>query len=330
LQASGFAGGYDLRIAGTVVATHIPHPTDRTLLSEGVRVLSRPLVHAKSVGPKAATLARDAWRDRTRSAKRPLQRLREAARQRGPAAADRLHPAYQPWLDLAQVTVQPAPQGGRVRDAPAPPRGKHLAAPLTHLVPLVCQVIPQTTRRVLQGEGVPAAETVVRRFAPHTAIIRPGNPGKPTEGGRVLWWDAVEGGIISRYAVLAGNPAEDAHLPRSLDHHRRGLRRPPRLLAGDRGGHATAHERYAATHGVQQVVWPKPGATSAQRLAYEPQRGLRRGHNWRAGIAGRISGLKRRHKLEQCRYHGTDGMERGGGWGVIVYDLRVIARATAR
>jgi IS5 family transposase len=39
--------------------------------------------------------------------------------------------------------------------------------------------------------------------------------------------------------------------------------------------------------------------------------------------------LKRRHKLDRCRYHGTAGMERWVGWGVITHNLRVIAQATA-
>jgi IS5 family transposase len=170
---------------------------------------------------------------------------------------------------------------------------------------------------------------VVSLFEPHTAIIRKGKPGRPTEFGRVLWLDEVDGGIISRYAVLEGNPAEAAQLPPSLDHHLRVFQRPPRLLAGDRGIHSTANERYATTHGVTQVVLPKPGAKSAKRMAHEQQRWFRHGHNWRSGIEGRISGLKRRHKLDRCRYHGPDGMERWVGWGVITHNLRVIAQAPA-
>ena len=204
-----------------------------------------------------------------------------------------------------------------------------LVAALNRFVPLVQQVIHQTTRRILQGEAVPAPEKVVSLFEPHTAIIRKGKPGCPTEFGRVIWLDEVEGGIISRYAVLEGNPAEDAQLPPSLDHHRRVFKRPPRLLAGDRGVHSTANEQYAAMHGVKKVVLPKPGAKSAKRIAHEQQRWFRQGHNWRAGIEGRISGLKRRHKLDRCRYHGTAGMERWVGWGVMVHNLRVIAQATA-
>jgi Transposase DDE domain/Transposase domain (DUF772) len=72
-----------------------------------------------------------------------------------------------------------------------------------------------------------------------------------------------------------------------------------------------------------------PGAKSAKRIAHEQQRWFRRGHNWRSGIEGRMSGLQRRQKLDRCRYHGTAGMERWVGWGVIAHNLRVIAQATA-
>jgi IS5 family transposase len=321
--------GRKLRIDGTVVETHIHHPTDSTLLYDGVRVLSRTLVKAKQVLQATRAGARHVFRDRTRSAKRQMKRIMEAARQRGTEAADRMRSAYQHLLDITMATVQQAAHVGAVCTAQATQSGQKLAATLERVIPLVRQVIAQTTRRVLQGEAVPAADKLVSLFEPHSAIIRKGKPGRPTEFGRVLWLDEVEGGIISRYAVLEGNPAEDAQLPPSLDHHLRVFKRPPRLLAGDRGVHSPANERYATAHGVKQVVLPKPGAQSAKRRVHEQQRWFRRGHNWRSGIEGRISGLKRRHKLDRCRYHGTEGMERWVGWGVIVHDLRVIAQAIA-
>jgi transposase, IS5 family len=321
--------GRKLRIDGTVVATNIHHPTDSTLLYDGVRVLGRTLTKARSIVQQTPAWARDTLRDRTRSAKRQMKRIMKAARQRGTEAADRMRTAYERLLALTQATVQHAQHVGAILNAQATPPGKNLATTLAHLVPLVCQVISQTTRRVLQGEVVPAAEKVVSLFEPQTAIIRKGQPGRPTEFGRVIWLDEVEGGIVSRYAILDGNPAEDAQLPPSLEHHLRVFKRPPRLLTGDRGVHSAANERYAAAHGVKQVVLPKPGAKSGKRTAYEQQRWFRRGRDWRAGIEGRISGLKRRHKLERCRYHGTAGMERWVGWGVIAHNLRVIAQATA-
>ena len=129
--------------------------------------------------------------------------------------------------------------------------------------------------------------------------------------------------------MLAGNPREQAELVPSLEHHERLFQRPPRLLAGDRGVFSPGNERYAQERGVSQVVLPQPGRVSEGRRAYEKQRWFRRGRDWRAGIEGRISGLKRRHKLDRCRYHGEAGMERWVGWGIIAHDLRVMARVMA-
>jgi IS5 family transposase len=75
--------GRKLRIDGTVVRTNIHHSTDRTLLYNGVRVLSRMVVKAKLAIQETTVRARSAFRDRTRSAKRQMKHIMETARQRG-------------------------------------------------------------------------------------------------------------------------------------------------------------------------------------------------------------------------------------------------------
>ncbi len=322
--------GRKLRIDGTVVETNIHHPTDSTLLHDGVRVLSRVLTKAKRVLPGGGALAHDAFQDRTRSAKRQMKRIMAAARQRGEQADQAMQGAYRRLIAITETVRDRAQQVGAALREQATDGACRIAATLDRYLPLVEQIVAQTTRRVLHGEAVPASDKLVSLFEPHTAIIRKGKPGRPTQFGRVLWLDEVDGGIVSRYEVLAGNPPEPAQLPRSLDHHRAVFTHPPHLLAGDRGIHSPANERFATAQGVAQVVLPKPGAKSAKRIAHEQQRWFRRGHDWRSGIEGRISGLKRRHKLDRCRNHGDDGMERWVGWGLIAHDLRVIAAATAR
>jgi IS5 family transposase len=321
--------GRKLRIDGTVVETNIHHPTDSTLLYDGVRVLGRTLGAAKQVLHDATDLARTAFRNRTRSAKRQMKRIMEVARQRGEQAAVQLQTAYQHLLDVTAATVRQAQQVGRALRTHTTALAQRMADRLEQMIPVVQQLITQTRRRVLLGEQVPAAQKVVSLFEPHTAIIRKGKPSKPTEFGRAIWLDEVDGGIISRYAVLEGNPDDADQLPPSIDHHLQVFGKPPRLLAGDRKLATPTNEGYARRHGVRQVVLPQRGAKSAKRIAYERQRWFRRGRNWRAGIEGRISGLKRGHGLERCRYHGEDGMERWVGWGVIAHDLLKIAQATA-
>jgi IS5 family transposase len=203
-----------------------------------------------------------------------------------------------------------------------------LSEMLSEMLVQVVQVIEQTKRRVLHGKQVPAPEKIVSLFEPHTAIIRKDKRAGHTSFGRLLWLDEVDGGLISRYAVLSGNPPDAGQVVPSVDHHLERFKKPPRLLAGDRGTHSATGERYVQDKGIRQVVIPKPGALSAARVAYERQGWFRRGRHWRAWIEGRISGLKRRHGLSRCRSHGEDGMERWVGWGVITHDLHKIAQAT--
>jgi IS5 family transposase len=51
-----------------------------------------------------------------------------------------------------------------------------LVLQFNQLRPLIERVIDQATRRVLQGEAVPAQEKVASLWEPHTQIIRRGRP----------------------------------------------------------------------------------------------------------------------------------------------------------
>ena len=232
-------------------------------------------------------------------------------------------------VDLTQTVVDHAQHTAEALTTTANEAAQRCADRLEELVPLVAQVIQHMTRRVLQGEQVPAPEQIVSLFEPHTAILCKGKPGKPVEFGRMRWLDEVEGGIITRSQILTGNPDEAAQVVPSVDAHSERFGHPPELVAGDRGLQSAANERALAQRKVAQIVLPKPGKKSAKRLAYERQDWFIAGHNWRAGIEGRISGRKRRHKLNRCRYHGDAGMHRWVGFGLLAHDLRTIARATA-
>ncbi len=166
-------------------------------------------------------------------------------------------------------------------------------------------------------------------FEPHTAIIRRGRAGKETEYGRKVWLDEVEGGIVSGYRVLAGNPADCEQLEPALENHERVFGRAPDLLAADRGVHSARNERICEDAGVVRIVLPKPGRKSRVREEYERQGWFRRGMSYRAGVEGRISVMKRRGYLGRCRDKGEAGFGRWVGWGVLTANLSTIARTVA-
>jgi IS5 family transposase len=200
-----------------------------------------------------------------------------------------------------------------------------------HFLPLVEQVIDQTLRRVMNDEKVPATEKVVSLFEPHTDIIRRGKKEKPVEFGHKVWFDEVDGGIVSQYRILEGNPKDEGQWAPSLERHRELFGRPPDQASGDRGLYSPRNETLASEMGVRRVILPKSGYKSAQRRQHEKQRWFRRGRRYHQGVEGRISVLKRRHGLDRSLYHGEDGFERWVGWGVIAHNLLTIGTAlTAR
>jgi IS5 family transposase len=325
--------GRKLRLDSTVVETNVHYPVDSTLLADGVRVLARTIRRAKPILEDTLARARTLFGDRSRKVRQVTKELIDASRRRGEQAAQEVKQHYERLLDLTQQVVAQAQQVQQHLhlqvEHQAERLAKRLAESIETFVPRVEQVIQQTTRRVLHDEQVAASEKLVSLFEPHTAIIRKGKAGKPVEFGRVLWLGEVEGGIITQARVLEGNPDDAAQLIPSLDTHIEQFAHPPKLLAGDGKLATPTNEQTAQQRGVKQVVLPRPGRKTPARRAHEQQRWFRKGRDWRAGIEGRISGLKRRHGLRRCRYHGDEGMARWVGWGVLAHDLRVIAQHEA-
>ena len=319
--------GRQLRTDGTVVETNIHYPVDSTLLADGVRVLSRVVQRAQPWLGETVREVVSQVKQWAQQARHTVKHIADAARRRGEQAKQALHTHYHALVDLTAAVIAHAQRVSDALHTRSEPGAHQLMSTAQTFLPRVQQVLDQTVRRVLEGQSVPAADKLVSLFEPHTAIVRRGKPGKATEFGRVIWLDEVEGGILTRYAILPGAPSDDQQLLPALDHHQRLFDQPPRLVAGDRGVHSPINETEATARGVKFVVLPKPGAKTEDRQRHEQQRWFRYGRNWRAGIEGRISGLKRRHRLDRCRYHGEAGMERWVGWGVIVHDLRRIAQA---
>jgi len=284
--------GRKLRIDGTVVETTIHHPTDSSLLADGIRVLSRVIRRSKPLVQRQLEGVRDAFRSRMRTMRRGLQTLHRLRRRVGEDKAEERKGVYRKLLAATAATVA---QAERIRDAlraiegAASGKARHLIDQIERALPLVRQVISQAERRVLEGKKVPAREKIVSIFEPHTRIIPRHKGGADVEFGRMVVIDEVEGGIVTRFAVLEDKTAEQGQVAPALEHHRRVFARPPRLVAGDRGVHAPDNERIAREAGVKHLVIPRSGVLSEEQRAKERERPWRRRYRWRAGIEGRLS-----------------------------------------
>ena len=150
------------------------------------------------------------------------------------------------------------------------------------------------------------------------------------EFGHKVWLDEVDGGIISNYRVLYGNPHDSQQWCDSLEQHQQQFSHPPKQASADRGVFSQSNETFAQELGVEQVILPKSGYKSGQRQQHEKQRYFRQGRYWHNGVEGRISYLKRSFGLNRCLYRGKPGFERWVGWGVIAHNFTIISRTLAQ
>jgi len=200
--------GRKLRTDGTVVETNIAYPRDSKLLADGVRVLSRILKRVQEVVQDTTQLAAKTFRDRTRSARNQARRIARPARQRSAAAKEDMQKAYQQLVRITQATVKQAETVIDALKSEASQAIHHQIETFETFLPRVEQVLSQTIRRVFEGERVPAREKIVSLFEPHTNIIRRQKAGKPVEFGHKVWLDEVDGGIVTHWRVLEGNPSD--------------------------------------------------------------------------------------------------------------------------
>jgi IS5 family transposase len=331
-QAGGVTRGEKLRTDGTVMETAIHYPTDSHLLDDSVRVLGRSLARARTLlrpRQKDKPLFRNRHRQAHRLAREIAQRLRGTKGQKTPKKkAER---QYRQLLALAETTIAQV-EGVLIRlQAKTSRLARALVGSLQHYLPLVRRVIAQTRRRVFDGQSVPAAKKLVSLFEPHTAVIRRGKtPPRDTEFGRKIWYSEVDGGLVSDYRLLSGNPPDDQQWAASVRQHQALFGHPPKLATADRGVFSPANEQLAHEAGIEFVALPQPGHKDEARQAHEAQPWFRAALRFRAGIEGRISVLRRARHLDRCRNHGEVGLQRWLGWGVMTNNLVVIATRLVR
>jgi IS5 family transposase len=318
--------GRKLRLDATCVQTEIHHPSDSGLLVDSVRVLSRLVKRAKPLIAGQLHNVGAACRSRLRSARRAAQALHRLLRRKSEEKVEQQRAHYQKLIETAEQMVRQTRRVVQALEQQSEDLAKRLREQAEQVLPLIKRVIAQTRSRVLEGQKVASTEKVLSLFEPHTRAIPRHKGGAQVEFGRHVILDEVEGGLVTRYAMLE-QPHEQGQAVEAVSHHRQVFGRAPRLVSGDRGVQSADPEQILTEAGVKLVAIPAAGKLSQARQALERTRSFRRGYRWRAGIEGRIASLRRDFGWRQSAYHGPDGMERWLGLGVMASNLRRIALA---
>lgn len=315
-QRDGIEDGSKIRGDCTVTASNIHAPTDSSLLKDTVRVLARLLKEARKL------VAVD-FVDHTSRAKRRAIGIQYAARK-----LKRL-PLYK---DLLKLTVSCRHAGAHAAaaldafesvDRRVARRAQALAAKLRHYVELADRVVGQTRRRILLGETVPAAEKIVSIFEPHTDIIRKGN--RDTHYGHKLYLASGPSGLFTDARVLDGNPQDSTLAVESVKRHQRVFGQMPQQVAFDGGFASRANLEELKRLGIDDVAFAKRCGLKVSEMVRSSWV-YRRLRNFRAGIEGGISFLKRVFGLDRCPWRGHASFKSYVWAGVVSANLLVMAR----
>jgi IS5 family transposase len=326
----GVTTGRRMRVDTTVVETDVHHPTDSTLLGDGVRVLTRMMKKITTIAGAVGTKLRD----RSRSVKFRLLEIGRVARAKGSIDQDKLKRRYGQLLDATSRVVGQAKRfSAEISQGVKRARGvlEQLALEgpqqeLDLMASRVRQVMKQTRARIFRG-NTRSQDKLLSLFEPSTEVIRKGKAGKPNEFGKMVKLQEAENQIITGYEVYARRPYDSDLLVAAIETHQVLLGRAPRLVAADAAFYSAKNEAAAKAKGVKRVCIPNRSTKSPERKREQRKRWFRDGQKWRTGCEGRISVVKRRHGLDRCRYKGSDGMDRWVGLGVIADNVINISRA---
>ena len=301
----GVTTGRRMRVDTTVVETDVHHPTDSTLLGDGVRVLTRMMKKITTIAGAVGTKLRD----RSRSVKFRLLEIGRVARAKGSIDQDKLKRRYGQLLDATSRVVGQAKRfSAEISQGVKRARGvleqlalEGLQQELDLMASRVRQVMKQTRARIFRG-NTRSQDKLLSLFEPSTEVIRKGKAGKPNEFGKMVKLQEAENQIITGYEVYARRPYDSDLLVAAIETHQVLLGRAPRLVAADAAFYSAKNEAAAKAKGVKRVCIPNRSTKSPERKREQRKRWFRDGQKWRTGCEGRISVVKRRHGLDRCRY----------------------------
>lgn len=309
-QASDIEDGKKVRTDCTVTETTIHHPNDGSLLWDCVRVLTNKM-------ERASEIVSVAYSDHRKRAKRRLFAINNAKR---------MKQRIWPYLDLLKVTKKTL--GYARRTIGALKRSKHPLA-LWHLgglqefVALTPRIIDQTERRILHGESVPANEKVVSIFESHSDLIRKG--GRETLYGHKICLSAGVANLITDCKVLDGNPVDTSLAVEMTKRHTDIFGYPPDQVAFDGGFASRDNLDDLKRLGIKDVAFSKRRELEVLDMVRSSWI-FKRLREFRAGIEGIISFLKRMFGLGRCRWKGRRAFKAYVWSAVVSANLLVLAR----
>jgi len=302
-----------LRIDSTVVTSNITPPSDSQLLNDCVRVLSRYLAKSRDVTGKKVRFT-----DQRKSSKSLAFQIFNAKN----AIKEALYPDL---LKLVGVVLKQVERGlQRVKDVAIDTASQQKwIGEVEYYRDLAIKVIDQTERRVIKKENVPSSEKIVSLFESHTDIIVKGF--RDVQYGHKINLSTERKGFITYLSIEDGNPSDKELFMPVLYAHQKHFDCLPESVVADGGYASQTNVSKGRGLGIKRVVFHKRVGISFHAMGVKIKT-FKRLRNFRAGIEGNISELKRAFGAGKATWKGHDGFKAFVWSSVISYNLMHLAR----
>ncbi|MFB9279407.1 ISNCY family transposase [Cohnella cellulosilytica] len=309
-----------LRMDTTVTESDIHHPTDATLLQDGVRAMNRLMKQIRQVTSHAA----QRFEDKSKEIKGKILSIAKLLRRRTQQSWEELNAITTDVADLAEGVCQQVEQAADAIKEKGKKAASTLKGKLAEAASLTRKLVAQA-RQVVSGNRI-IPERIVSFFDPEARPIKKGKLGKTAEFGYKVRIDETESGFVTGYALYAGNPSDDDLFVPAVEQHIARFAKAPHAVATDRGFTSAANEKAAVALGVARVSMPIRGKKGKKRTEYEKQHWFQNLQRYRAAGEAKISLLKRKYGLSRSRYRGLVGSKTWIGFGIWVHNLRKAAQ----
>ncbi|MBL4864878.1 MAG: ISNCY family transposase [Pseudomonadales bacterium] len=302
-----------IRIDSTVVKSNIAAPIDSQLLDDGIRVLSRYLAKSKNV-----TGIKTRFKDFRKTSKSLAFRIFNAKK----AEKDELYPDL---LILSNMVVKQVDKAiEKVKDSNnTTTQVLSWLEEIENYRNIMLMVIDQTERRIIEEENVPSNEKVVSFFELHTDIIV--KDKREVQYGHKINIASDARGLLTHVSVEEGNASDAERFIPILKAHAQRYDCMPTTVVSDGGYASKKNVEDGNKLGVKRVVFHKKRGINLNDMGVK-QKKYDALKNFRAGVEGNISELKRAFGLGKALWKGYEGFHAYVWASAITYNLVRLVR----
>ncbi len=283
-----------VRIDSTVTESNIADPSDSQLLNDGVRVLSRMMASSQST-----TGVKHRFTDQRKKSKFLSFQIFHAKK----PVKDALYPKLLACVSITLKQLDRAIEKIR-QESTKPIKAEFWIEKVEHFRSLLLRVIDQTQRRVFLEEKVPASEKIVSLFEPHTDIIVKTN--RDVQYGHKINLATQADGFVTYLNIEGGNPSDKILFMPVLDVSEKDYGCVPVETVADGGYASQANVELGREKGVDRTVFNKRCGLGYHQMGVQ-KKTFDKLRNFRAGIEGNISELKRALGMSKAKWKGYDG-----------------------